>query len=73
MEYFFDSGIEYNISLKGKDYSDILGVIAEDEYGAQSEWVYVLLKEKSIIIPFFLQKFFQRFPIFEKILNQYFN
>jgi hypothetical protein len=50
-----------------------INVIARDTYGAESNLatfnVY-LTKSKVISIPLFLQRFFQNFLIFEKILNQ---
>ena len=49
---------------------------ATDEHGAKSEWATSPIhmpKTKDINAPLFLQKFFQCFPFFEKILNQYTN
>ena len=46
---------------------------AKDIYGAESEWTNLevtMPKTKNINIPFFLQKLFQRFQMFEKILKQ---
>ncbi len=48
-------------------------VKARDVLGAESEWATLEIsmpKNKAINIPLFLQRLFQRFPIFEKILNQ---
>ncbi len=47
-------------------------VKAQDEYGAESEWATLSVsmpKSKAINTPLFLQKLFQRFPFFEKILK----
>jgi hypothetical protein len=65
---FYDSGIVAKIDCEGN--KGTVGVIAEDENGAQSGWVSVSAKSKVIIIPLFLQRFFQRFPFLNKILNQ---
>ncbi len=50
-----------------------ISVIARDTYGAESDLatfdVY-LIKSKEIGISLFLQKLFQRFPFFEKIIKQ---
>ena len=48
-------------------------VKARDALGAESEQATLEIsmpKNKAINIPLFLQRFFQRFPMFEKILNQ---
>jgi hypothetical protein len=67
---FYDSGRDIRVECdlrRGK-----VGVIAEDEHGAQSCWVSQVSKSKTYIdmISLFLQKFLQRFPKFEKMLNQ---
>ncbi|PNX48871.1 MAG: hypothetical protein BV457_02865 [Thermoplasmata archaeon M9B1D] len=53
----------YNVRVKAKDI-----------YGAESEWSDPLgismPKTKVISLQLFLQRFFQRFPFFEKIINQ---
>ncbi len=46
-----------------------VGVVAEDEYGAQSDWVSITSKSKFFYFSIF-ERLIQRFPIFEKILNQ---
>jgi len=51
---------------------------ARDVYGAESEWATLTVsmpKDKGINLIFteFLQKLFQHFPFFEKILDQYYN
>jgi hypothetical protein len=46
---------------------------AKDNYGAESNWTTFevsITKSKAIEIPSFLYRFIQRFPFFEKILNQ---
>jgi hypothetical protein len=46
---------------------------AQDEYGQdgpENTLEVSMPKNKAINMPLFLQRFFQRFPIFEKILNQ---
>ena len=46
---------------------------AKDTYGDESDWAILTVsmpKSKAINTPLFLQKLFQRFPFFEKILNQ---
>ncbi|MCJ7571540.1 MAG: PKD domain-containing protein [Candidatus Thermoplasmatota archaeon] len=51
----------------------VLKVKARDINGAESEWKTLsvsMAKNKVINIPLFLQRFFQCFPFFEKILNQ---
>ena len=66
---FVDSGTEQRIDCNGR--AGTVGVVAEDEFGAQSDWGSVIISKSYIdIITLFLQKFFQRFPFFEKILNQ---
>jgi hypothetical protein len=68
---YYNSGAEtsiYCINRKG-----VVGVIAEDEHGAQSDWVSIKSKNKATeypIISWFFEKLFHRFPFFEKILNQ---
>jgi len=66
---FYNSGTKVSIDCNGM--KGVVGVIAEDEHGAQSDWVSVKSKNIAINIPLFLQRFFQCFPFFEKILNQY--
>jgi len=67
------SGTEQSIDCKDK--KGTVGVIVEDEHGGQSSWVSIKSKEKSVeyqIFNFLLDRLFYRFPIFEKILNQYY-
>jgi hypothetical protein len=49
-------------------------VMAKDIHSGESEWsdpfVFSTPKDKAISTPLFLQKLFQRFPFFEKILNK---
>jgi parallel beta-helix repeat protein len=49
-------------------------VKAKDIFGIESDWSdpleFSTIKKKVINIPLFLQRFFQRFPLFEKILKQ---
>lgn len=44
---FVDSGTELRIECIGSQ--DTVGIIAEDEYGAQSDWVSVQSKHRSIV------------------------
>jgi len=67
----YDSGLLINIDCEGN--IGTIGVVAEDENGAQSEWISIKPKVISINITLFLQRLFQRFIIFEKILKQYNN
>jgi len=69
----FNSGSTISIDCNGR--KGTVGVIAEDVYGAQSSWVSIKSKEKSIehlMFYLFFGKIFQRFPFFEKILKQYY-
>jgi hypothetical protein len=48
-------------------------VRAKDEHGYESDWAILevsMPKTKAVAITLFLEIFFQRFPFFEKILNQ---
>jgi hypothetical protein len=45
-----------------------VGVVAEDEYGAQSDWVSIKSKSKFFYFSIF-ERFIQCFPILNKILN----
>jgi hypothetical protein len=63
----YDSGVLINIDCEGN--KGTIGVVAEDENGAQSEWVSIKPKVISINLTLFLQRLFQRFLIYEKILN----
>jgi len=65
---FVGSGTEQSINCN--DRKGTVGVIAEDELGAQSDWVSVTSKTKAFNLQLFLQRFFQCFPFFEKILKQ---
>ena len=67
-EYYNFSHIWFNkgdFTIKAK---------AKDKYGQQTDWSYfevTMPKSKVIFQPLFLQKLFQCFPFFEKILKQY--
>ncbi|PNX46098.1 MAG: hypothetical protein BV456_12720 [Thermoplasmata archaeon M8B2D] len=68
---FVDSGTEQRIDCNNR--KGTVGVIAEDELGAQSDWVSVTSKNKAteyLILRCSLEKLIYRFPFFEKILNQ---
>jgi hypothetical protein len=65
----WDSVGKYNIKVKAKD-----------QFGTESEWSDLLSvtipKNRAIeypIISWFFEQIIQRFPFFEKILNQYYN
>ena len=65
------SGTQENMACNGR--TGTVGLITEDEFGAQSNWVSEKSKYRSIEHPMFyllFGKLIQRFPIFEKILNQ---
>ena len=65
------SGTEQKIDCGGR--TGTVGVIVEDEYGAQSDFVSVKSKNKlleNLIFDWLLNKFIKFFPMFEKILNQ---
>jgi hypothetical protein len=67
----YNSGSSTSIDCNGR--KGTVGVIAEDEHGAQSDWVSVKSKNKTTkypIISCFFEKLVQRFPFFEKILKQ---
>jgi len=68
--YYHNSSWE--ISIDCDDHKGTVGVIAEDEYGAQSEWVSVTPKSKPFIYGF-LQRFLNNhpnmFPLLHQILN----
>jgi hypothetical protein len=61
------SGTEQRIDCGGR--TGTVGVIVEDEFGAQSDFVSVTSKTKLHYLSFF-ERFIQRFPFFERILNQ---
>ncbi len=68
---YVSSGIEQIINCNGRN--GIVGVIAEDEYGALSDWVLVKSKDKVMeyqIKSVFFERFLQLFPFFENILYQ---
>ena len=51
----------------------LIEAYAEDRYGCQSDWGTLTVsmpKNKVIDLNVFLQGFLQRFPMFEKLLNQ---
>ena len=64
------SGTQESISCEGR--TGKVGVIAEDEDGAQSDWVSQTPKNKAIN-PFMplLERLIERFPILEQILQQF--
>ncbi len=68
------SGVEASANHTWSEEGDyIIMVKAIDSLGAESEWATLEIsmpKNKAINIPLFLQRLFQRFPLFEKILNQ---
>ncbi len=61
------SGTQQNIGCNGR--TGTVKIIAEDEFGEQSNWISVTSKTKLHYLSFF-EGLFQRFPIFEKILDQ---
>ena len=65
----YNSGVEARISCNGR--TGTVGVIAEDENGAQSDWASIKTKNKAISIPFleFFENHFQTFRIFQNILK----
>ena len=71
------SGEYYNSSHTWTEKGDYeIKAKVRDKYNAESEWETLTVsmpKSKVINIPLFLQKLFQRFPFFEKILNLYYN
>jgi nitroreductase len=64
---FVASGTGQRINCGGRQ--GTVGVITEDEHGAQSDWVSVTSKSRKYYSSFF-ERLFYHFPIFEKILNQ---
>lgn len=64
---FYDSGEETRVDVGGR--TGTVGVLAEDEHGAQSDWVSVKSKSRPYCFSFF-EWFIQYFPFFEKILKQ---
>jgi len=71
---YYDSGVAATIDCTDKE--GTVGVIAEDTNGAQSGWVSVTSKDKSMNYPVFnsfLDRLFYCFPFFEKIINLYYN
>ncbi len=68
---YYDSGEEAKIDCKGR--KSKVGIIAEDSKGAQSDWISVKSKGKSIeyfLIYQLFNKFFYNFSIINKILKQ---
>jgi subtilisin family serine protease len=70
----YDSGeivkVKHNWTEKGI-YN--IRVKARDVYGAESDWATLEInvpKNKAMSLNLFLQRFFHRFPFFDKILNQ---
>jgi hypothetical protein len=66
---FYDSGVESKINCEGR--KGTVGVIAEDEHGAQSDWVSATPKNKSINTPFirFLEDHPRMFPLLRQLLE----
>jgi len=69
------SGEYYNSSHTWSEEGDYtIKAKAKDTYGAESDWetkTVSMPKNKAINTALFLQRFFQRFPFLEKILNRY--
>ena len=70
----YESGVMANASHAWAKGSYSIRVKALDIYGLESDWSdpleVIMPKSKSINTPLFLHHLFQRFPFFEKILNQ---
>ena len=70
----YNSGVKVSANHTWSEEGDYtIKVKARDALGAESEQATLEIsmpKNKAINIPLFLQRFFQRFPMFEKILNQ---
>ncbi|MCJ7572131.1 MAG: PKD domain-containing protein, partial [Candidatus Thermoplasmatota archaeon] len=64
-DHIWSENGEYSIRVKAKDSNNFTG-----EWSDPLE--VSMTKSKEINISLFLQKLFQRFPFFEKILNQYY-
>ena len=67
---FYDSGVTIKIDCEERN-GDI-GVIAEDEYGAQSEWVYQKSKSKVLLsspVASIIERLIEYFPMLEQILK----
>jgi hypothetical protein len=65
------SGTPQSVACTGR--KGPVGLITEDEYGAQSSWVSVNSKDKLIdytVLDWFFYRFANRFPFLNKILNQ---
>ncbi|PNX47250.1 MAG: hypothetical protein BV457_06060 [Thermoplasmata archaeon M9B1D] len=71
---YYESSISQNISHQWESEGDYtIKVRAIDYYGAESDWATLevtMPKNKIMNINLFLQRLFQCFPLFEKILNQ---
>ena len=67
---YYNSGEEVRIDCEGRTWK--VGVIAEDEFGAQSEWVSAKTKSKIHTNPIyqFLERLIYSFPIILKLINQ---
>jgi hypothetical protein len=70
----FPSGTEQTSSHTwDEEGTYIIRAKTKDIHGAESDWAYLevsMPKNKVISLQLFLQRFFQRFAMFEKILNQ---
>jgi hypothetical protein len=65
---FVESGTEVNLDCEGRE--GPVGVIAEDEFGAQSDWISVESKTKELnLIQLWLQRLVERFPFLDSLLN----
>jgi len=64
---FYDSGVESRINCEGR--KGTVGAIAEDEYGAQSEWVSIKSKNKVINTPFLW--FLENHPLIYQLLQRF--
>jgi|GEM_PF-6188935 len=71
----FPSGVEQTSSHSwNEEDTYVIRAKARDINNAESDWATLevnMPKSKAILIPMFLQRFFQHFTFFEKILNQY--
>jgi len=68
---FVDSGVDQRVDCKKRD--GTVGIIAEDEYGAQSDWVSIKSKNKPINIPYLnlLKNHPYIFPILRQLMEPY--
>jgi len=67
---FYDSGVTVKIDCEERN--GAIGIIAEDEYGAQSDWVYQKSKSKALLsspVASIIERLVGYFPILEQILK----